>query len=44
MPETDFCDAGQRAEYEEVVRGLIFKAIKEANAARIAVAKARMSH
>ena len=44
MPETDFCDAEQRAEYEEVVRSLIFKAIKEANAARIATAKARMRH
>lgn len=42
MPEADFCDAGQRAEYEEVVRSLIFKAIHKANAASIAAAKARM--
>ena len=44
MPETDFCDAGQRAEYEDVVRSLIFKAIHKANAERIAAAKARMRH
>ncbi|MBQ6628790.1 MAG: hypothetical protein IJH65_08245 [Methanobrevibacter sp.] len=44
MPETDFCDAGQRAEYEDVVRDLIFKAIHKANAERIAAAKARMRH
>ncbi|MBQ7276797.1 MAG: hypothetical protein IJS58_06055 [Bacilli bacterium] len=44
MPEADFCDAEQRAEYEEVVRSLIFKAIKKANAASIAAARARMRH
>ena len=42
MPEADFCDAEQRAEYEEVVRGLIFKAIHKANATRIAAARSRM--
>ena len=42
MPETDFCDADQRAEYENVVRNLIFKAIHKANAESIAAAKARM--